>query len=392
MAYFLNQADRQVFNVILPLLQSSLGISYVQIGLVASVFTAAVAISVPFAGYFGDIWSRKWIVVVSLIIWSAATLLTGFSTGLVYLIVVRGIATAGGEAFYAPASNALISKYHKKTRAQALAIHQTALYTGIIASGWMAGYIGEHLGWRQTFWGFGAVGLILAAFLGKRMRPEPSIRERSNIAPATVLKSIIRRPTVVLLSLAFACMIFVNVGYLTWTPTYLYQHFGLSLADAGFSSMFYHHLGAYVGVVFGGRLSDQLAWRRPSLRLEMQGTALLLGAPFIYMVGHEQNLHMVYLMLGVFGFFRGVYDSNIWASLYEVIQPALHASSSAVMIAIAFSAGALAPVVLGVIGKVAGLGVGISSLSAAYLLGSLLIYVAAHYFFATDRKRSLCLC
>ena len=385
-AFFLNQADRQVFNVILPLLQSSLGLSYVQVGLIASIFTVAVGVCVPIAGYFGDISSRKWIVVGSLILWSGATLLTGFSTGLIYLIVVRSIATAGGEAFYAPSSNALISEYHEKTRAQAFAIHQTALYTGIIASGWIAGYIGEHFGWRESFWVFGAAGIVVAAFMSHRLRPEKIVPRQDRVSPIVVLKSIMRRPTVALLGLGFGSMIFVNVGYLTWTPTYLYEHFGLSLAEAGFSSMIYHHVGAYAGVLVGSRLSDWLAQRRPVYRLQMQAAALLLGAPFIYMVGREQNLHVVYIMLGGFGFFRGVYDSNIYASLYEVIEPSLHASAAAVIIALAFCAGSVAPVVLGAVGESTSLGVGISYLSGAYVLGSLFICIAAQCFFGADRK------
>jgi fucose permease len=120
--------------------------------------------------------------------------------------------------------------------------------------------------------------------------------------------------------------------------------------------------------------------------LKIQALALLLGTPFIFLVGRFQDLHMVYLMLGIFGFFRGVYDSNIYAALYEVMPAELRAASSSVMIAVAFSAGAIAPAVLGMIGETAGLGVGISSLSIAYLCGAMFIFSALR-FFAVDRAK-----
>ncbi|MFA7004468.1 MAG: MFS transporter, partial [Verrucomicrobiia bacterium] len=153
-AFFFNQADRQAYNVVLPLLSADLKLSPVQAGLVASIFLWCYALLVPVAGYLGDISRRKWIVFWSLLVWSAGTILSGATTGLASLIVFRSIATGGGEAFYFPSANSLIGQYHHKTRAMAMSIHQTALYVGLIASGFIAGWIGEHFGWRSAFYVF----------------------------------------------------------------------------------------------------------------------------------------------------------------------------------------------------------------------------------------------
>ena len=59
-AFFLNQADRQVFNVVLPLIKADLQLSDLQIGSIATVFNLVYALLVPFSGYVGDIFSRKW--------------------------------------------------------------------------------------------------------------------------------------------------------------------------------------------------------------------------------------------------------------------------------------------------------------------------------------------
>ena len=103
-AYFLNQGDRQIFNVVIPLIKADLMLSDVQIGLVATVFTLIYGILVPVAGFTGDLLRRKWIIFFSLLIFSVGTLFTGLSSGIVLLIVFRSITTGGGEAFYYPAA------------------------------------------------------------------------------------------------------------------------------------------------------------------------------------------------------------------------------------------------------------------------------------------------
>src|SRR5881296_1166910 len=84
-AYFFNRADRQMFSFVMPQVKADLKLSDLQLGLVATIFTWTYGLLVPFGGYLGDLLRRKWVIVISLLLWSAATLLTGFSTGLIML-------------------------------------------------------------------------------------------------------------------------------------------------------------------------------------------------------------------------------------------------------------------------------------------------------------------
>ncbi|MCI0628051.1 MAG: MFS transporter [Acidobacteria bacterium] len=387
-AYFFNQGDRQIFNVVLPLIKADLGLSDVQLGLVASIFTWFFALLVPFSGYAGDAFRRKWIVFGSLLTWSVATLVTGFSAGLLHLILFRSITTGGGEAFYYPSANSLIGDYHEKTRAMAMSIHQTSLYAGIVVSGFAAGFIGERLGWRAAFFIFGGLGILLAFIVLFRLRDTEaggagrSAQER--ISPSAILRQIFRKPTVALLSLAFAGVVFVNIGYLTWMPTFLHEKFQMSLAQAGFASMFYHHLFAFAGVLLGGKCSDRWSIRRPQARVEIECLGLLLGAPFIYVMGSSNSLLWTCAGLAGFGFFRGVYDSNIYAALFDVIEPRVRASVSGVMICFAFMTGAFAPILLGWAKQTMGLDQGIAALSAVYLASAGFVFAVLKMTFDKD--------
>ena len=388
-AYFLNQGDRQIFNVVIPLIKADLLLDDVQIGLIATLFTLFYGIMVPIAGFAGDLLRRKWIVFFSLLVFSVGTLFTGFANGIILLIVFRSITTGGGEAFYYPAATSLIGQFHKKTRAMAMSIHQTSLYVGIVASGFIAGYIGENFGWRAAFLAFGLVGVLWAFVVLWRVKDTPMPKDElheNEEKPSfpEIIKAVFSRKTVFFLSLAFGCMCFVNVGYLTWMPTYLHEKFDMTLSSAGLHSTLYHFLFAFFGVMLGARLSDRLSLRRKQIRMEIEVFGLLFGAPFIYWMGIADSKLWCYVAMGLFGIFRGVYDSNLFAALFDVIEPRYRASSMGLMLAFAFIVGALAPVILGKIKTVANLETGIMLLSAFYLVGAILIFIGLKFFFNRD--------
>jgi len=392
-AFFLNQGDRQIYNAVMPLIGADLKLDAVQLGLVATLFTAIYGVLVPVAGYAGDVVSRKWMVVTSLAVFSVGTLLTGLASGIILLIIFRSVATGAGEAFYYPAANALIGEHHQESQARAMAIHQTANYTGVVVSGFLAAWIGERWGWRASFWVFGIAGVIWAALVAWRLKDAPGHAAAASNRPAPVAARIPlrevctvlwRKPTVLLLALALGGMVFVHIGYLTWAPTYLKERFGLSLSNAGFTSMFYHHLLAYGGVLLGGWWSDRMATRRRQVRMETCGLGLLLGAPFLLMLGSAGNLMLTCVALAGFGFFRGIYDSNLMAAPYDVVPPKYRASATGLMLAFAFIIGSAAPVILGWMKSRMGLGVGLSSLGFVYLLSAALVFIALKFFFHRD--------
>jgi MFS family permease len=392
LAFFLNQADRQIYNVVLPLVKSDLHLSDVQLGLVASIFTGVFAVLVPFAGYAGDVLRRKWIIAGSLLFWSTATLFTGMSTGFLHLVFFRSITTGGGEAFYFPSATSLIGQIHHSTRALAISIHQTAVYAGLVASGVLAGYIGERFGWRMAFYAFGALGIVISLIVFVRLRdtPHPDPQEaqsglsRKRLPLSTVAREVLRKPTVLALFLAYGGRIFANIGFLTWMPTHLHEKFGLSLAEAGFSSMFYYCGLAMIGTLLGGKLSDRWARTRSTVRLETQLLGLALAAPFVWLMGSADNLSFCLLGLAGFGLFSGIYDSNQIAGLFDVIAPRFRSSSVGMMVAFGFAVGAFAPVLLGWLKETHSLAFGISALSFPCLTAAACVLVATKLFFARD--------
>lgn len=388
-AFFLNQADRQVFNVVIPLIKADLDLTDIQIGTIATVFNLVFALLVPLSGYIGDIFSRKWIVVLSILGWSVATMFTGMSSGILMLIAFRSVATGGGEAFFGPANYTLLASYHKKTRAFAMSIHQTSYYLGIILSGYVAGYIGEHYGWRNAFYVFGAIGIIHGIVLIFRLKDkkDDAGKQKPKIKFFDGMKIVFRTPTALLLTIAFSGLIFVLVGYLTWTPTYLYEKFNMSLSQAGFHSMFYTHLFAFIGIIFAGKYSDKFAQKNRGSRLLMQGLGLLFAVPFIVIMGYSNTMFIIYIGFAGFGFARAFFDANTYAVLYDVVPKEYQSSASGVMLMVGFSVGSLSPIVLGYFKPILGLSFGISSLAIVWVFCGFLLLFAYKYTFTKDYNK-----
>ena len=350
-AYLLNQGDRQVFNSVLPLIRDSLGLTDSSVSLIAVFFNLFYALMVPIGGWFGDRFSRKWVCTLSILFWSVATMLTGLANGVFLLILTRSVATGGGEAFFGPANYSLLGQYHTDTRARAMSIHQTAYYVGVILAGWLAGYIGDHLGWKYAFFIFGGAGVIWAAVMALRLKDLPRTEAPKTEKPGiwSGFKTVFTTPTALMVTLGFCGFIFVITGYMTWVPTFLQENFGQTGAQAGLHSMLWTYAAAFVGVLLAGTLSDKWAARDPKKRMVIQGAGLILGAAFLPFMGAVKNLWLLYLCFAGWGFFRAFFDSNIYAVLYDVTPEHLHASCSSAMIMTGFAVGATAPYVLALI-------------------------------------------
>lgn len=362
MAYLLNQGDRQVFNTVLPAIRDALSISDTQVGWIATIFNLFYACCVPFGGWVGDRFSRKWVVTIAILFWSVATMLTGFANGMVMLIIMRSVATGGGEAFFGPANYSLLGQYHTDTRARAMSIHQTAYYIGVILAGWLAGVVADTFdkthpgsGWKYSFLVFGAAGIIWGIIMAIRLKDKKSDSddaERKQVAnPFKTIgkgfKAVFTTPTALMLTIGFSGLIFVITAYMTWMPAYLQEEIGQSQSAAGFNSMFWTYLAAFVGVLLAGALSDKFAARTHKARMILQAAGLILGAVPLFVIGHSSILWILYSCFALWGFFRAFFDANTYAVLYDVTPAHLHASCSSAMITTGFAVGAFAPVVLG---------------------------------------------
>lgn len=394
MGYLLNQGDRQVFNTVLPAIRDALNLTDTSVGLIATLFNLAFAVFVPIGGWMGDRFSRKWVVTFSVLFFSVATMFTGMAGSFLMLVLLRSIATGGGEALFGPSNYSILAQYHTDTRARAMSIHQTAYYIGVILAGWLAGLIADKIGWQYSFIIFGGVGILWGILMIFRLNNKPVEAPSGEVSQEKPgffdgFKAVFSTPTALTLTIGFSGLIFVITGFMTWVPAYLQEEFGQTQAEAGFNSMFWTYVAAFVGVLLSGTLSDKLAdLKGNKYRMFLQALGLVGGAGFLMFMGGDSSLVLVYVCFAGWGFFRAFFDANTYAVLYDVTPPRLHASCASVMGMTGFAVGALAPVILGALKQNLGsLSSTFPILAVVWIVCGILMFVVANIFYKKDRER-----
>ena len=388
---FFNYTDRQAISSVFPKLKAEFGFNKVELGLIGSAFMYVYAFGSPVAGFLGDRWRRKDLILGGCLFWSAITVLTGWCSRLWSFITVRAL-TGLGETFYFPSATSLLSDYHgAKTRSRALGVHNSGVYIGTIAGGWLGAWFAEHLGWRIGFYCFGAAGIALAIALYRGLQEPargaadaPNTKSSAPLSVKEIGAVLLRKPTALLLLGAFMAANFVAAIFLVWTPTFLVEKFHFQLTMAGFSGSVFINVASAISVPLGGWLADHLAARFASGRILVQGLGLLVGSIFVFGVGSVTTSGLLLLTMTLFGFCKGIYDSNIFASIFDVVEPRARGTAAGLMNTVGWSGGALGPLIVGWLSQhgrhaaeMENMSEAISLCSGIYLAGAVLLFAAA---------------
>ena len=384
---FLNYADRQAVTAVIPTLEKEFSLSLEQIGWVGSSFMIVYALSAPFAGYFVDELPRRKLISFGLAFWSLICAATALSRNFGQLVFFRA-AEGLGESFYFPASMSILAGVHgPKTRSRAMSIHQTSVYVGQAGGVVLAGALAKSHGWQSPFWVLGIIGIIYAIGLAFILREPPAAKgeaEPVHTDPhggADVVGSrdpfsmssfgrkilnVIENPAVLLLFLVFIGANFVATGFMVWLVKFIDSTFKQELTFSANVSAIWS-IASLFGALLGGVLADR-ASRKLGGRVLVQGLGLLIGAPFVLLAGMATSIPLLAIGLVGAGLCKGVYDSNIFASLYDVVRPEDRGFAAGLMNTVGWTGGALAPLAIGYSAKAYGLSAAFSSMAVVYVI------------------------
>ena len=123
----------------------------------------------------------------------------------------------------------------------------------------------------------------------------------------------------------------------------------------------------------------------------VQATGLTIGSVFVFLIGTTLDVTTLLVSMACFGFCKGLYDSNIFASLYDAIEPRARASAAGVMNAVGWGGGALGPLTVGILAKygrreteMANMSEAIAYCGVIYLIGAVLLCVTIIVFAKKD--------
>lgn len=393
-AFFFHQADRALFGLLTVPIQADLGLTDIQIGWINTTLSWTLALMTVVAGFAGDRLSRKWLITISLIAWSLMTVCMGFVGGFVGALFFRSVATGVGESFYAPSAYALIAAHHKETRSLALSIHQAALYFGLMVSGvltaWALGLLG---GWRHVFIAFGLAGALLGIVFIFALKDEPRApRVETAKVPRMPLKESLsayfRNPSALCATAGFVAIVFVNNAYLFWAPKFAAVKYSLDVGEAGKGVMLGHHLFAFGAILLGGIVTDRFVRRMPRFRLGFQILALLGGVPALLALGFAPSFSGMLVAAAIYGIFRGFFEVNTHASLFDVVPPQYRSTAVGLLNMIAFFFGGLSGIAMGALSHrwgVRGFEMGFAIMAATYAVAAALMAISFFFTFKKNR-------
>ncbi len=390
----LNYLDRQMISTMKPSMMMDIKEleQAENFGRIMGVFLLIYGLMSPIAGIIADRVNRKWLIVGSLFVWSAATYSMGFADtydGVYYLRALMGLS----EALYLATALAIIADFHtSKTRSLAVGIHMSGLYAGQALGGFGA-TIAHYFSWHTVFHWFGIAGIVYAIFLVFTLFDvdrKSKVTTSDNISQTEKLP-LLKSLGIIFGTLSFWILLFYFMassfpGWATknWLPTLFCNNLHVDMASAGPMATISTAIASFVGVVIGGPLSDRWVQKNIKGRIYTSTIGLALIIPALVLMGFgEDYLSMIGATL-IFGIGYGMFDTNNMPILCQILPQQLRATAYGIMNMVGVFAGYAITVMLGSSTDKGNLGADFSTLSIIVLIAIVLILVFA------KPKRELC--
>lgn len=333
----LNYLDRTTITTMHESIVRAIPMNDAQFGLLTSVFLWVYGILSPFAGFLADRFSRSRVIIISLIVWSAVTILTGFATTFGQLLATRALMGIS-EACYIPAALALIMDYHRgSTRSLANGINIAGMMVGS-SLGFLGGWIAEKHTWNLAFHIFGVIGVIYSFMLAFMLHDAPKDKEgemdqqkgnRVNLFAA--FKDLFSKTSFILLLIFWGLLGAVGWIIIGWLPTYYHYHFHLSQGMSGLYATAYIYPASIVGLLLGGFLADRWSKSNPRGRILVPVIGLLIASAGTFMGGMTSILAIAIILFVVYILTRTFSDANLMPILCMVADSRYRATGYGIL-------------------------------------------------------------
>jgi MFS family permease len=338
--------DRFIINPLFPIMQKDLNLTYQDLGLISAVLALTWGLASIFAGQIADRLGHKPVVVVTTIVFSILVATTGFASGLLSLMLIRGLMGLSEGAFVPASIVTTVEASHPKRIGLNIGIQQTA-----------APFIGMGLGpviaiallkvvpsWHYIF-AFAAIpGFIIAAFMAKVIRHDPphSTRDHTTEKSIGFLHALGNR-NVIFNIMGMCCYLTGLVVMAAFLPNYLTDHvklsidqMGIVLAALGFGSM--------IGTGVIPAISDKMG-RKPVLLLSL----IVCMFALLGFVNADGAMLVLFVTVFIFAIsVAGAIAITIGPLTNASVPPAIAATATGLVIGFGeIVGGALAPAVAG---------------------------------------------
>lgn len=335
----LNYLDRQMLSTMKPSMEGDIAEleSAANFGRLMAVFLWIYGLMSPVAGMIADKVNRKWLIVISLFVWSAVTFAMGYATTFDQLYWLRAIMGVS-EALYIPAGLSLIADFHSsKTRSLAIGIHMTGLYMGQALGGFGA-TVADQFSWQTAFRSFGIAGIIYAFVLVLLLREKKAMSILKPVTETVKRSSVFKGLAVLLSNISFWIILFYFAvpslpgwGVKNWLPTLFAESLNIEMAVAGPLSTITIAISSFIGVITGGILSDRWVQKNIRGRVYTSAIGIALTIPALMFIGFGESLFSIISAAACFGIGFGMFDANNMPILCQFVSSKYRATAYGLM-------------------------------------------------------------
>jgi MFS family permease len=327
------------------------------------------AASVPL-GILADRWIRKNIISLGVILWSAATFLSGLVQNFHQLLAARSIVGIG-EAAYGPSATSLLAdRFPEEKRARINSIFHLGMFAGGTLGMILAGVIGTYLGWRVCFFIVGVPGFVLALLSWKiDERREP--HEFHVIIEKKSIYSIFKLPPYITMLIGGVLLTFTSGSIISWITVFIVRYHSFTVAEASVSIGSIVLIAGLGGIFMGGFLADRL-FVKGFPRSVIISLGFLVATPLLLLIINTKTGWLLLTSMFLATFFMAWYYGPVVALIQDIVPSNLKATAYAFYLFFVHLLGdAFSPSVIGRISDASSLQTALYLPIATNLLGAM---------------------
>jgi MFS family permease len=396
LGWALDAFDTMLYALVLALLMRDLGMSKTTAGLLGTLTLLASGLGGVLFGFLADRIGRKQALMASILTYSVCSFASGLATSIAMLAVARFVLGLGMGGEWNTGATLVAESWPTEFRAKAISVVQSSWALGFAAAALVAGPVARYFGWRAVFF-VGILPALLTLWIRRgvpesamwvergsqaqpeatRLDPSDASRDVASYVPSTrdMKFSVIFRPPFVRQTFALLlfnfCGMFAWWGLFTWLPPYL--SLPVSQGGRGFGVMgtttllvVLNLFGMFPGYASFGWVADHLGRRKAFLIYSLTAALLI---PLYAAARSPAALLVLGTVVAFFG--TGIFSgSGIIGS--EIFPTVVRARALGFTYNGARTMSSVAPLVIGRVGQMKGLGWAFYLCAAGYLLAALM--------------------
>jgi len=355
---------RSVLPPVLPVLTTELGLTYTQSGLLETAYLIGYIISKLPAGTLSEKYGPRKVLAASMIGYGASTFLIAYAQGFIHIFMLRFLVGLF-QGVHLPVANALLSDRFGDKQSRAIGFNESGANVGNTLAFPVAVSILSVWGWRTAFMVLSLPAFLLSVATLYLMKDEVAVTEK-----AEKEEGVLRDYLWVLMpyALSHATYNLVLRTTFTFTPSFLVEFKGMTVAAAGFMDMVLPAAGIFA------KISSGLIVERTGARNAICG-ASALSAVFLLSLVVFPGTGLLGLNLLVLGLTLYSFSPIIYSSTTGSLPSGLKAMGLGLVTMFGNIVGAVSTSVVGALLDARGYEFTFYAIATTTLLASVLIFV-----------------